>query len=212
MKIARSSLALGLAVVVCAVGLHIGPAWAAEPSYLAKMPSPQEVLQKTRGSDQFDTWTRQVATLERLLSVMDVMEGDREFNPDKSEQKLRAAYNRARFQVETQLAKSLPAGTDPLPSNRKLFDGAFKYEANHAFKTHLMRTFFSADFQKNYAKGLARNAAIKGQGPITSQPDPSQGGDSSRVPRVLWIWLGVFFFLFVISRVHLLRSGRVFWH
>jgi hypothetical protein len=189
-----------LALVACAVAATAAaPVRAAGPAYLAEMPSAREVLAKTKGENQFDTWARQYATFERLVAIMGDLEGPREFDPTPSERRVASEYRQNIGRIQAQLIKSLPAG-DPRSRRTKWFNRAWGYEFDGRFNRQLMAAFFSPSFRAAYSKAHASSVAAVARHRAAEAAaakralQPAQGRDHT---NKVWVerGVGIFFFL-----------------
>ena len=164
--------------------LLAAPVLAAEPAYLAEMPTVEQVVAKIQGSDPFDTAARQYVALSRLESMMLELEGDRSVTNQTTaaEKALSRAYHDGYLRVQGELLASLPEGERVARPDTKygqwraLIDtycckggNASDPYTNAEFSDMLLNTFFSANFRASYATIHAVTVANQRQAAI---PDP----------------------------------------
>jgi hypothetical protein len=194
--VAWPRLALGL---WCAGILLATPVLAADPAYLADMPSTDKVLAKIQGSDPFDTSARQYAALSRLESMMLELEGDRVAagTTTSAEKALGRSYHDGYLKLQADMLNSLPEDQRPVRADTKygqwraLIDSycckggtAKDPYVNPEFSDTMLKALFSDSFRASYAPIHA--AAVANQKQATApQPLPVEqapGPDTSRIP------------------------------
>lgn len=150
---------LGAALPVLALFLLAAPsALAAEPRYLNEMPTTERVLQRIEGSNRLDTWARQYAAFERLVSIMGELQGPRAFDPTPAEARVASAYRAQIGALQGKALNSVPLAKQQA-LRREWFPAAQAYETSAAFNRQLMTTFFTASFLKQYARAFAASEA-----------------------------------------------------
>lgn len=175
--LAAGSLLLAAGSLVLA-----SPVVAAEPDYLAEMPTSPEVIEKITGQDAFDTAARQYVAFSRLESMMLELIGDRlvagEMTP--AEKAMRDTYHDNYLRIQGELLASLPEGEREFRPDsrygqwRALIDKYCCSEAN--LNDQLLKTFFSPTFLAAYGPIHAANEAIDPwagfavEGPVREPP------------------------------------------
>jgi hypothetical protein len=203
MNASRGALSLPILGIML---LLAGPVQAAEPAYLAAMPSPAQVAAKTTGTDAFDTSAREDATFVVLIAIMGDMEGSRQFGDTTvAEKSLRSAYVQADKQIR---------GEPGVTSQRtKWYALEASYELDPAFTTQILTTFFDPAFRADYAKAHAAGAAAASAGAAAIDPSLAPASSSPATsPSFLSTWgaLIIFVVIIVVGIVVKARSRIVY--
>jgi hypothetical protein len=194
-----------VAIGVWAGGVLLAaPVLAADPAYLAEMPTADQVVAKIQGSDPFDTAARQYVAFSRLESMMLELEGDRSVTnkTTAAENALSRTYHDGYLRVQAELLASLPEDERIARADTKygqwraLIDtycckgGNASDPFNNAeFSDTLLKAFFSKSFRASYAKIHAVTVADLKQAAVPDPlpPERAPGPDTSRIPIALFL-------------------------
>jgi hypothetical protein len=181
--------------------LLAAPVSAAEPAYVAEMPTTAQVIAQIHGSDPVDTAARRYVAFFRLESMVNELIGDRLVanQATTTELALRRTYHDAYLLVQSDLLASLPEAERVAAPNTKF--GRFRAlldtycckggttadpYVNAEFSNTLLTTFFSASFRTSYAKihavTVANQTAVLAPDPLPPQRQQAPGPDTSRIP------------------------------
>jgi hypothetical protein len=146
--------------------LTISPAARAdEPAYLRSMPTTEQVMQKIRSDDAFDTAARRYAAFDRLTSLMGIMHGAKDIAVSPGEEQLASAYRNAGTAVRNSLLANVPQSRLG-ETNAKFTIAWTKYQFDRAFHDQLVDTFFSPEF-----KATLQTQAIARQGELEREQE-----------------------------------------
>ena len=133
------------------------PAQTATPSYIAQMPSVDQVMKAMQASDPDETAARQMAAFTQLKTMIEDLAGPRYFKPGLTpeETKLRQAYYAAYYQI-TQLKPQY-----------KSFVAMKGYDIDPKFRNELIQKCFPPAFAAEYPKlvvqAKSQNQALHAQ-------------------------------------------------
>lgn len=202
-----------LSLIAC-LAIAAGAVRAAEPAYLAEMPTPAEVVEQVKGSDAFDTAARRYVAFTMLFAMTMEMMGNRyvagEMTP--AEKAVRDAYNDNIATTQADLLASLPESQREVRPDsdygrwRALVD---RYCCSKDANTtdELLETFFSPEFRATYAPIRAATEARARAlfAPPPPQPEAPPVDPMVGVVVVLGIVIYVVFYISGAARGHPFR-------
>ncbi len=154
-----------LVLVACAL-MAAAPVLADEAPYLADMPTPEVVIEKTQGADALDTAARQYVAFSMLESMMVQLIGDRLVTTGQTpaEKARRDAYHDNYLRIQSEVLASLPVGEREFRPDsgygkwRAMVD-TYCCSPDQGIEDQLLEALFPADFLEMYAPIRAAAAA-----------------------------------------------------
>ena len=155
----RASTAARVAATLFLIGLIAATPVSAEEAWVAEMPSIEQVVEATQGTDTFDTAARQYVAFDSLFSMMVPLIGDRFVTEDMTpaEKALRDAYNGNRDRVLQELKSSLPEDQRAYTAGTRFAEWSAlrdRYWSDPQFNDQLIEAFFSSAFRKDNSRIL----------------------------------------------------------
>ena len=146
-----------LVLLACAM-MAAAPVLADEAPFLADMPTPEVVIEKTQGADALDTAARQYVAFSMLESMMVQLIGDRLVTTGQTpaEKAKRDAYHDNYLRIQSEVLASLPEGEREVRPDsgygkwRALVD-TYCCSPDQGIEDQLLKALFTADFLEMYA-------------------------------------------------------------
>ena len=147
-----------IVLVLCVLGDRVVAQPAADPPYVAGMPTVERVMAEIRGRDARDTALRQVAALGQLRGMIEEASDGRVYSNELTtgEQRLMAAYGTARSQLRTPIENSL-SGND----RSRWFTDLGELERSDEYRDELLERLFSTEWANWYLETVIGGAQAR---------------------------------------------------